>query len=268
MNFKIGFIGVGNMGGALLEGALRAGILAAPDVTIFDVDGARLQQFAQRYPVVVASAATVCAQTADFLFLCVKPQQMKTLLQDLAPVLKADTCLVSIAAGVSIESIQQWVANSAPILRVMPNTPALLGYGLSALCCNAQASANQVDYIERLLASVGKTVRLRQDQFDALTAVSGSGPAYVFYLAQGLRQAAVQMGLGEVADVLVQQTFLGAAQMLQGQQDAATLRQKVTSPGGTTQAAIEHLAAQQWLETFQQAVYKAKERSVQLTQLQ
>ncbi|OGR87558.1 MAG: pyrroline-5-carboxylate reductase [Elusimicrobia bacterium RIFCSPLOWO2_01_FULL_60_11] len=266
---KIAFLGAGNMGSALVLGALKAKVLKAGQVTAFDVSADALKALKRKSGVKTAGESSQAAVGADYIFLCVKPQQMAGLLSELKGRISSKQCLVSIAAGVTTGRIEAaFSPSSVAVVRVMPNTPAMVGEGASAVCGGRHAKPAQVKFALKFFSSVGKAVELPESAFDAVTAVSGSGPAYIFYLAESLIEAAQAGGLSsEAAQVLARQTILGAAMMLGGKESPQDLRRKVTSPGGTTEAALRHLEAGRWKEIFVEAVRKAKERSEELGKL-
>ena len=266
---KIAFLGAGNMGSALIAGAVRAKILKTSQVTAFDIKTEILAGLKKKTGVRTVKTVREAVDGADYIFLCVKPQQMGELLAEVRDCIVARQCLVSIAAGVRTEKIEKAFApRSVSVVRVMPNTPALLGFGASAICGGKAAKPAQVKFVQKFFSAVGRTVTLPESAFDAVTAVSGSGPAYVFYLAEALAQAAASERLpAHEAAVLINQTILGAAQMLFGKDAPDELRKKVTSPGGTTEAAVQHLTDQKWREIFVEAVRKASERSRELSKI-
>lgn len=194
----------------------------------------------------------------------VKPQVMKTVCQQLAPLAQTSKPLiVSIAAGITSQQLDAWLGGKMPVVRIMPNTPALLGAGASGLFANAHVSAEQKQHSQDLMQATGITVWIENENLmDAVTAVSGSGPAYVFLLAEAMQAAGVAQGLSaEAARALTNQTLLGAARMLsETAESAEVLRQRVTSPGGTTQAAIESFEAQGFRDIVNTAIDAATQR--------
>ncbi|MFC5491189.1 pyrroline-5-carboxylate reductase [Dokdonella soli] len=243
---SIAFIGGGNMArsliGALIRGGARAGSIAVaePNAELRDA-------LARDFGVAVHDAARTAAQGADVLVLAVKPQVLKTVCTDLAKVAAASRPLViSIAAGIRIEQLRAWFDTDLPIVRAMPNTPALIGAGATGLIANDSTSAEQRAQAEAILGAAGRTVWIeREELMDTVTALSGSGPAYFFLLVEALEEAAVAQGLPrEAARALATQTCLGAGRMLvEDGESPARLRERVTSPGGTTAAALDAFAA-------------------------
>jgi pyrroline-5-carboxylate reductase len=213
----------------------------------------------------IASSSSAALLGADFIFLCVKPQQMKALLEGIQSQVTEKQCLVSIAAGVESSTIEKPFSLKIPVVRVMPNTPALVQCGMSVVTPGRFARTNHLVFVKRFLASISQVMALPESQFDSVTALSGSGPAYLFYLTESLMQAGEKIGLSKsVADQLSRQTILGAAKMLQDGASPTELRQKVTSPGGTTEAALTYLKRKQWSQNFIKAVQKARDRSKEL----
>lgn len=232
-------LGCGKMGGAMLEGWLAAGLPPASVHVIEPHPSAQTGAFAARGVQVGFSAPA----SAAAVVIAVKPQMMAEAAPTVAPLAGPSTLMLSIAAGTPIAFFESLFGGAAPIVRAMPNTPAAVGRGISALVANAAGEA-MLPLAEALLAAVGETVRLaREDQIDAVTAVSGSGPAYVFHLIEALAAAGAAQGLApDLAMRLARATVCGAGELAhQSAGDAATLRRNVTSPGGTTAAALEVL---------------------------
>jgi pyrroline-5-carboxylate reductase len=260
----IAVIGAGKMGEALVSGLLKAGTSPA-DVLITERYEARAVELTERYGVRAVSN-TEAAKLADTLVLAVKPQDMATLLDELAPQLTPDRMVVSIAAGIPTAAIEKRLAAGVPVVRAMPNTPALVGEAMSAISAGAHATEAHLDQAEALLRPVGKVIRVPENQLDAVTALSGSGPAYVFYLAEAMTDAGLLLGLPRaVAHELIVQTVMGAAVMLRDSGDApVALREAVTSPAGTTIAAIRELENHGVRAAFLSALEAARDRSREL----
>jgi len=223
----------------------------------------------QDFGVTCAEQATAAAEGANVWVLAVKPQVMREVCAALVPLAQAHRPLVvSIAAGITTGQLDRWLGGGLPVVRAMPNTPALLGAGITGLFANARTADAQRADADALLEAVGPTVWIDDEtKMDAVTAVSGSGPAYVFLLAEAMQAAGIAQGLPpEAARALVQQTLLGAATMLVQQGEPAdVLRKRVTSPGGTTQAAIETFEAGGFRELVGRAIQAATERGRQLS---
>lgn len=237
---KLAMVGVGSMGEALLAGWLSSGVVAPDEVGIVQRTPERAAQLQEAYGVAAVELAE--AASAETLVLSVKPYQMPTVLAQLAPVLGTDTLVVSVAAGVTLGDLEAALPGAA-VVRVMPNTPSLVGQGMAGIIAGSAADAAHTGRVVDLMRAVGRAVVIEEKSLDALTALSGSGPAYLFYVAEAMIEAGVHQGLPRAqATELVNQTFLGAAAMLDGAGESATvLRERVTSPGGTTAAALRSL---------------------------
>lgn len=264
----IAFIGGGNMARSLIAGLIRQGVPANTIHVAEPVDALR-EQLATDFGVQVHVTAAEAAEDCHTWLLAVKPQVMAEVCAPLAPLAKIlRPLVVSIAAGISRERLRQWLGEGAGVVRAMPNTPALLGAGVTGLYAGADVDADGRARAQALLASAGQTVWIEDETLmDAVTAVSGSGPAYVFLLAEAMQAAAVAQGLPEdAATTLVAQTLLGASRMLtESGETAAELRRRVTSPKGTTQAAIETFQAGGFEALVAQAVDAAARRGRELS---
>ncbi|MES2818858.1 MAG: pyrroline-5-carboxylate reductase [Pseudomonadota bacterium] len=269
---RIGFIGAGNMSASLI-GGLRAQGFAAANLRASDPGAEQRAKIAADHGIPVFADNAEAIAEADVVLLAVKPQALKAVCLALAPNLRPGQLVVSIAAGIGLSSLEQWLGAGADtpraIVRCMPNTPALLRQGASGLFANAQVSTLQRQQAEQLLAAVGLVVWVEEEkQIDAVTAVSGSGPAYFFLLIEAMTAAGEQLGLPRaIAAQLTLQTALGAAQMAAGSDvEAAELRRRVTSPGGTTEAAINAFQAGGFQALVEQALNAAARRSVELAE--
>ncbi len=262
----IGFIGAGNMAGALIEGLLANGV--QPDrLWASDTDSGKLTALAARgVHTATDNAAIVTASTV--LVLAVKPQVMAPVVSALQGALAGKSCLlISIAAGILMRSLQQWTHPQQAIVRCMPNTPALVLAGATGVFANASVSAAQKQAADAILNAVGLVCWLDDEsQLDAVTALSGSGPAYFFLLMEAMQAAGTRLGLpADVARALTLQTAFGAAKLAQSSDvDVAELRRRVTSPGGTTEAAIKQFESEAFRELVDRALGKAAARSHEL----
>jgi pyrroline-5-carboxylate reductase len=266
----IGFIGAGNMARSLAGGLLNNGW--ARDRLVFSDPEPQQRQAIETALGVRAFASNAdCVEHARIVVLAVKPQVLKAVAQDLAAAVQAEQPLViSIAAGVRTEAIERWLGGGLAVVRAMPNTPALVGSGASGLYANPRVSSEQRDQAEALLRAVGVTVWLdREDLLDAVTAVSGSGPAYFFLFIEALEAAAVRAGLDTAtARLLAVETAYGAAKMaLESGEEPAQLRKRVTSPGGTTERALAVMEQAQLPDIVDRAVQAARARSEELARL-
>lgn len=264
----LAFIGGGNMARSLIGGLIARGTPAA-DIRVSEPVDVLREALARDFGVRVGADNADAAGPAGLWLLAVKPQVMRAVCEALAPLAQANRPLVvSIAAGITAAQLQRWLGGGVAVVRAMPNTPALLGAGVTGLFASPEVDANGREHASNLLASAGKTVWIDDEaRMDAVTATSGSGPAYIFLLAEAMEAAAIAEGLpADAARTLVQETVLGAARMLtESGEDPAELRRRVTSPGGTTQAAVETFEAGGFRALVAQAIANATERGRQLS---
>lgn len=261
---KLGVIGCGKMGAALVEGIVSAGVCSGSDVVLYDVAAGASRGLSERTGARVVSSNGEVAGESDVVLVCVKPQVMMETLAELGET--SDNLLISIAAGVTIEAIEEAVSHRHRVIRVMPNTPALVGKGASAYSRGHSATEADGGIAEQLLGSVGIVCEVPESDLDAVTALSGSGPAYVFLLIESLIASAIELGLDEeMAHALAVQTVIGAGEMVQQTGEApAVLRENVTSPNGTTFAALESFRSDGFREIVGRALRAARDRSVEL----
>jgi len=238
---RVAVLGAGKMGEALLSGMLRSGT-ALGDVVVTARRPERADALREGYGVQVVSTAEA-AENADTLIVTVKPQDMGALLAELAPVCPADRLVVSAAAGITTSFLEARLAAGTPVVRVMSNTPVLVDEAMSAISAGAHAGEEHLGRTEAIFSPVGRTIRVPEAQQDAVTALSGSGPAYFFYLVEAMTDAGILLGLPrQVAHDLIVQTAIGSAVMLRDSGERpATLREAVTSPAGTTINAIREM---------------------------
>jgi pyrroline-5-carboxylate reductase len=257
-------LGAGVMGETVLAGLLRSG-RTPEDLLVAEKRVERAEELAKKYAVSVVSNRD-SARAADTLILAVKPQDLGTLLDEITPELRSGQLLVSLAAGRTTAFIEAHVPDGVAVVRVMPNTPALVDEGMAAIAPGSECSAAQLDEAESLVSATGRVVRIPESQMDAVTAVSGSGPAYVFLVAEAMIDAGIALGLPPgIARELVVQTMLGSATMLRETgTEPALLRQRVTSKGGTTAAAIAELEGRGVPAAFLTAMEAARDRSIEL----
>ncbi len=271
INEKIGFIGGGNMARAIAGGLLRGG-MHATDVLIAEKLPEQCEQLRREfYGVLVSEENARVAAEADILLFAVKPQILKAVCRELAPVVQRRAPLiVSIAAGPRIDDIEAWLGGGLCVVRVMPNQPALVDQGVSALIANARADARQRELAGRIMSAVGQVVWLEdEDLIDGVTATSGTGPAYFYLLIDILIEAAVDFGIDPgTARTLAVETARGAASLAAAEQESMkTLIGRVSSPGGTTMAAFESLEANRVRDIFGAAIVAARDRAVELADL-
>ncbi|HJW55133.1 MAG TPA: pyrroline-5-carboxylate reductase [Burkholderiaceae bacterium] len=262
---KIGFIGGGNMATALI-GGLAGKLTAAGNLHAVDPNRDALQKLEQQFGVTTADHIGAAIAHSDVIVLAVKPQQMRTVAAQLLPHLSSQLVL-SIAAGIRASDLSRWLNGYAAIVRTMPNTPALIGKGITGMTAMAGVSAQQRDVADAIMRAVGATVWLDDEALiDPVTAISGSGPAYVFYFIEAMQQAAQEMGLSkEQGAQLAIATFAGAAQLAAQSSDPVDLlRERVTSKGGTTYAALTSMAASGVKEAIIRAAKAAAARGKEL----
>jgi pyrroline-5-carboxylate reductase len=257
------------LGGGVMGETLVAGLLALeprPEVVIAGKRPERAEELAQTYGVSLAEPAAAVEQ-ADVVILVVKPQDTPALLAEVGALIEPGAVVVSIAAGIRTETIEAAVPEGVHVVRAMPNTPARVGRGVTGISSGNGCSADSVALVVRLLGSVGVVEVVPEELQDAVTAVSGSGPAYLFYLAEAMTAAAVELGIDEAtATSMVNQTLLGAATLLATADDPATeLRRKVTSPGGTTAAAVSVLDDRGVAHSVVEAITAARDRGRELS---
>ena len=261
---RLMFVGGGNMGAAIVGGLVARGFAAA-DITVVEPGAAARESLAKRFGVAVRESAAG-AGPADVVVLAVKPQQMKEAVKPLRP-LPAATLVVSIAAGIRLADLSRWLGGHAALVRAMPNTPALVHAGVTGLYAPPAVDARGRERATQLLAAVGEVVWLpREEDLDAVTAVSGSGPAYVFYFLEAVEQAARELGIApEAARALALGTFAGAAKLARERgEDPAVLRAQVTSKGGTTERALAAMESAGLKARIGEAVKAAAARSREL----
>jgi pyrroline-5-carboxylate reductase len=264
---RLGCIGAGHMAEALIRGAISAGVCDPALVCVSDPAAERRKAFIDRFGVQAVADNRDAVRQVDVILLAVKPQMVATVLKGLRGAVPRDALVISIAAGIRTARIEQAMPPGQRVVRIMPNTPSLIGQGASAIAAGAAARPDDLDVAEWLMAAVGLTVRVDEADLDAVTAVSGSGPAYVFFLIEAMQDAAKDLGLQEdVGRRLVLQTVLGAAMLAsKAAEDASVLRAKVTSPGGTTEAAVSVLCEGNASELWIRAIRAASRRSQELS---
>lgn len=261
----VAIIGAGVMGETLLSGLLRGGRRPA-DLLIGEKRPERATELAERYAVEVV-ANTEAVDRADTVVLVVKPQDMGDVLAEIAPHLRAGQLLVSLAAGITTAYVEARVPDGIPVVRVMPNTPALVDEGMAAISPGTHCDDEHLAVAEDLLAQTGKVIRVPERQQDAVTAISGSGPAYLFFVVEAMIEAGVHLGLPRSTSTeLVVQTVVGSAKLLRETGEHPTvLRERVTSPGGTTAAAVRQLENHKVRAAFLTAMEAARDRSASLS---
>ncbi|HTO10241.1 MAG TPA: pyrroline-5-carboxylate reductase [Candidatus Binatia bacterium] len=263
---RVGFIGGGNMGEALIRGLVGANLVKPDLITATDVRPERTRQLAEQFGVTAHSDNARCVRDADVVILAVKPQIMAEVLRDIAPAVESRHLLISIAAGVATATIRAALGKDARIIRVMPNTPALVLQGAAAIARGRGLERDDLATAQEIFGAVGRVVVLDEELMDAVTGLSGSGPAYVAIVIESLADGGVKMGLDRAtAMTLATQTVLGAAQLLlETGMHPGALKDMVSSPGGTTIAGISALEEGGIRTTFIRAVERATQRSREL----
>ena len=264
----LAFIGAGNMAEAIAEAAIAGGVVEAGRMVAADPSPQRREVFSKmgfHTTVDNAEAVNMLGEDGQVL-LAVKPQAAREVLPPLGEALKRETVVISIMAGVRAQRIAGWLGGDRRVVRVMPNTPLQVGRGMAGVALGPGAREGDEAMAMRLFGAGGsRAIRVNESEIDAVTAVSGSGPAYLFYLAQAMEEAAAAVGLGGHARELVSQTLLGAAELLVASGESPEeLRRRVTSPGGTTEAAVRHLDGNAMRQVMVNAVKAARDRGREL----
>jgi len=267
---KLGFIGGGNMAEAMIKGLLSASFVEPESIYVSDVVPDRLDFLHSEYKVNVVPENRELVEKSDILILAVKPQVVKKVIENIRDLMDAKKLLVSVAAGVPISSILKVLKNGQDrkynIVRTMPNTPALVQAGVTAIAAGENVSKVDIQIVHRLFEAVGKTVDVDEVHLDAVTGLSGSGPAYIFMIIEALSDAGVKMGLSrDVSNILTIQTIYGSAKLAwESQKHPGELKNMVTSPGGTTISGLHTLEAGGLRTTLMNAVESATKRSQEL----
>lgn len=262
----IGVLGAGNMGEALIAGLVKASIVEPHQVLASRRSEVALAYLADTYGVRTTRDNGELVRASDIVVLATKPQVLASVLAETGSAFRPGQVVISIAAGVTTAFIEARIGHDIPVIRVMPNTPALVGEAMSPYCLGRHGSAAQALVASQIFSAVGVTVQVDEDMLDAITALSGTGPAYLFYLLEGLIEAGKAMGLPEhLSRALVRQTCYGAAKLVvETARTPRQLRAQVTSPQGTTHAAMTHLDALAFHDQLREAVFKARDRAREL----
>ena len=281
MPYALGIIGAGNMAEAIARGILSKQVLRAGEMIAADTAAARRELFTSELKIKAVDDNAAVAGDAQTILLSVKPQHMAAALAAIAPVMSPKTLIVSIAAGISTAFIEKHLGGGGGgsgsgggasknwrVIRTMPNTPILVGEGMVAMAAGAHATREDLAAARKLFEAAAEVIEVAEDKMDTVTAVSGSGPAYFFLLVEQMIRAAEELGMtAEQARLLATKTAAGAAKMIATSADAPEiLRRKVTSPGGTTEAAITHMTKQNWPQITVDAIKAAERRGKELGQ--
>lgn len=268
MSRKVAFLGGGKMAEALVSGLIRSGGRTAEEIMVTNRREERARELADRYAVSATLDNAEAVRWADVLVLMAKPQDIETLIEQIREHVRSADLVISFAAGVRTSFVEKHLPDGVPVVRVMSNVPVMVDEAMSVISGGSAATEDHLRVAEELLGYVGKVLRLEESHLDAVTATSGSGPAYFFLLAEAMIEACILLGLSrDVATELIIQTMLGSAKMLRDTgKHPVELREMVTSPGGTTIAAIRHLEEAGVRAAFLNAIDAARHRSLELAQ--
>ncbi len=263
---RLAFIGAGNMAEALIRGLIQTGACQAEQIVAVDVRADRRETLRERYDIAVGGDPAAAAAEANILVLATKPQSFPTMLPQIRGAYAQNTLVISIAAGVPLAALEERLGSETRLVRAMPNTPALIGSGATAIAAGSQAQPQDLELASTIFSSVGLCVTVVESALDAVTGLSGSGPAYVFLIIEALSDAGVKVGLHRsIAQSLAAQTVMGSAKMLiETGSHPGQLKDQVTSPGGTAIAGLHTLEQGSLRTTLINAVEAATERAKQL----
>lgn len=264
---KLAIIGAGSMAEALIAGIVKKRLLDSTDIWVTNRSNKKnLEELKKDYGISITYDLELLLTDADAILLAMKPKDAIAALQSIRPYLKENTLIISVLAGVSIKSMERALEKPISIVRAMPNTSATIGRSATALAKNRHVSTEQSELAETIFQTVGITRFVKETQLDAVTGLSGSGPAYIYYLYEAMEKAAVELGLErEVAKEFILQTYLGAAEMLSTSiKSPEQLRIEVTSPGGTTEAGLKVLQDEKVDEAFNKCIKEAHNQSIRL----
>lgn len=264
---RIGFLGAGSIVEAMLAGILKNELIAPERIFVANrSDRARLRRLAEMFGVNACEDKAALVEQSDILILAMKPKDAPDACRSLRGLVRPEQLVISVVAGVSTACISDWLGTNGPIVRTMPNTSSAVGLSVTGLSANRSVTEEQLRAATALFEAIGSVHIVPEDELDIITGLSGSGPAYIYYLAEAMEGAGAEAGLSrEMARQLTVQTLLGAAQMLLHSSDEpALLRKKVTSPGGTTQAGLEVLDSYRFQQAVASAVLRAAERAREL----
>ena len=266
-NERLGFIGVGNMGEALLRGIIGSGLMSPANILASDVNLEKLNSLRDELGIISVDSNNELVKKSDIILLALKPNIISSVLSEVSSDIDQTKLCISIAAGVSTAAIEEVLQTNSPVMRVMPNTPAMVYEGMAAICPGQYAKDEHIQKTQQIFQAVGKVAIVQEKLMDAVTALSGSGPAFVFLIIESLTDAAIQLGLGhEDAAIMAAQTVLGASKMVVDTgEHPAILKNRVTSPGGTTAAGLYELERRGLRAAIIDAVVAAALRSKQMS---
>lgn len=267
---KIAFIGAGSMAEAIIAGIIKQHVLDSEQIVVTNKNNHdRLDHLQKKYHVSCLQDKEAVITDAEIIILSVKPNDVREAIQSIKHHIMPHQLVISVVAGVSTEMIRELIQIDVPIIRAMPNTSALIGYSATALTGDQFATGEHLKKAEVLFNTIGMTTMIEEEDMHIVTGISGSGPAYIYYLVEAMEQAAIDAGCDpEVAKALIIQTVTGAGEMLKHSgKSAGQLRQDITSPQGTTEAGIKTLASYQFQTAVKQCVESARDRSIELGKL-
>jgi pyrroline-5-carboxylate reductase len=264
---KIGVIGCGNMGEAILGGIISDKVVSAKDILVSDVDSAKLDSIKNKYKVDVTFNNSIVAKSSSMIIVAVKPQDMNSVLLGISECFEGKKFLVSIAAGVTIKKITSVIGGGVPVARAMPNMPALIRQGFSAVSFSKNTGKEDAEFAKKVFSCLGDVVEVKEKDLDTITAISGSGPAYFFYIVEMLIKTGTKLGMTkDIAKRAALKTALGSVELLnRSGEEPSLLRKKVTSKGGTTEAAFKVFKKRGLERIMQNGITAAKKRSKELS---
>ena len=263
---RLGFIGAGNMATALIKGVVNSGLYSADNVNAFDNDSEKLRSIYETYGVEGVQSNIELVKMCGTIIIAVKPQVINTVLNEIKGNVTKDHIVISIAAGIKIDKIQSFLGKDIPVIRVMPNTPALIQKGVSAVAAGESVTPDQMDSAVQILKAVGMAFTADESMMDAVTAISGSGPGFIFRIMECFVEATEKQGFDKkIATEMVIRTFLGSSMLAESSDlSLAELRKMVTSPGGTTAAGLNYLDTNKLGDLIDGTIKMAKDRSTEL----
>lgn len=270
MNKKILFIGAGSMSEAMISGIVSANIIEKQHIFVTNKqDRARLAYIEEKYGVKTSYNMEELMNEADVIILAMKPKDVKESLISIRPLVKESHLFISVLAGVTTETMEEMLQKDVPVIRAMPNTSASIGLSATAIALGKHVQEENVSVAEELLQTIGIAKVVKEELMDTVTAVSGSGPAFIYYFVEAMMKAALEAGMdGETAEELIAQTVIGAGKMLkESGESPETLRKNITSPGGTTEAGVKSLKDDHFEKIIISCIHQAKNRSAELSRM-
>jgi pyrroline-5-carboxylate reductase len=263
MSKKVGFVGCGNMGSSIVGGLIKSEFLKADDIIVSTKTEESAKRLETEFKVMTTLDSKIVAREAEIIILAVKPFMYKQIIDEIKSELTANKLIITIAAGITISNMEEWISNSAKVIRTMPNTPALVGKAMSAVCPNKNITKDELDYCFKIFESFGECVQLEEKDFHAFTALCGSSPAYVFIFIEAMADAAVKLGIHRSkAYKMAAQSVLGSSKMvLETGKHPGELKDMVCSPAGTTIDAVVELEKLGFRNSVIQAIDKCAEKS-------